>query len=682
MQGEQLAEAERRQRIVSEISRVFLAYTGPDEVTPLREVVELVVAGLGDWCAFQLVDEQGFLRQVAAHHPDPRQRELGERALRMMPVQRWDVGSPETNPLLLGRPFFIEHLTDEMLRQGLPSQEAYELYTQFGLSSFIAAPMLSGSQPIGLMVLASTGAGGRSYSEHDIEFVMAIADRATLAVRNARLVRSIGQERDQAQARAAEMTAVFEADPNGLCLFGPDGRLRYASPRLEQLYNFPFKNHLGKHWHEIYDLLYRDVAEDQRAAAILRTTELFADQHATLSDDLPLERNEVRRVLHRSSVPVRDAAGHYVGRFFVFTDVTEARNLDRQRAEFLTVASHELRTPLTPLSMHLQAMERRLAKGQPVEPERVERARRQLERLTGLVDDLLDVSRFEVGRLDLTFERIEISQLAADVVGDFKSTHANGEVSLSLPATPFVVEADRRRIEQVLVNLLQNAAKYSAEGSRIEVRVEGHGKEVAVSVTDHGIGIPDEDREQVFQRFFRATNARVTNYGGLGMGLFISNEIVQRHGGRFEVKSVPGEGSTFTFLLPLAAPPRSSASPALSRILVIDDDPDILDSAADFLREEGYEVEEARNGVAALELIRRSPPQLILVDLMMPLLDGASFIQKLRQEHLAPDARIIILSADRAVSDKGNQLQVDGALSKPFDLDALDVLVKKLLKDA
>ena len=332
------------------------------------------------------------------------------------------------------------------------------------------------------------------------------------------------------------------------------------------------------------------------------------------------------------------------------------------------MASHELRTPLTPLSMHLQTLERRLAAGAPAEALLASKARKQLGKLTSLIDDLLDLSRLEAGRLELHLEPLELGALAAAVVEDFRDASPRHKVELRRPAKPLLLRGDRSRLEQVFVNFLQNAIKYSPEGGAIRVEVSASDGDAFVSVSDEGIGVPAEEQPRLFERFFRARNATARNFGGLGIGLHVSNEIVHRHGGEFTVRSAAGRGSTFEFRLPLA--PAAKALPG-GRILLVDDDPAIRDAAGAALEYEGYSVELARDGEDALDRVRREAPDLVLLDLMMPVCDGRSFVERLRREHLAAGVPIVLLSADSDVALHARRLDLAGALHKPFDLERL-----------
>nr|WP_228531217.1 MULTISPECIES: ATP-binding protein [Myxococcaceae] len=245
----------------------------------------------------------------------------------------------------------------------------------------------------------------------------------------------------------------------------------------------------------------------------------------------------------------------------------QAQEAVRLREEFLSVASHELHTPLTPLQLQLQVLQRALAARSAPEAlaPKMQKAVGQVRRLSRLVDDLLDVSRIVAGRLPLQPEEVDLRQLTDEVVERFADQAAQAGSSVRVreedgaPGGPVIGRWDRLRLEQVLTNLLTNALKYGA-GRPVEIEL-GRGPEGGAlwRIRDRGIGIAPEALSRIFGRFERAVSARA--YGGLGLGLYISQQIVRAHGGRIEVESRPGEGSTFTAYLPLEGAP---AQPALA----------------------------------------------------------------------------------------------------------------------
>ena len=227
----------------------------------------------------------------------------------------------------------------------------------------------------------------------------------------------------------------------------------------------------------------------------------------------------------------------------------------RMRDEFLSVASHELRTPLTPLNLLLQGLQRAAA-SQPDTPftrlvnRNAETGRRQIQRLVRLVEDLLDVSRIAEGRIQPRLEEVDLVDIAREAVSRLEPEAATAGCALELHAPrPVVGQWDQLRMEQVVVNLVDNALKYGP-GKPVRVRVETREDWAVISVRDEGIGIPPEHQARVFERFERAVSER--HYGGLGLGLYISQQIVRAHGGRIRVESTPGTETTFTVELPLA----------------------------------------------------------------------------------------------------------------------------------
>lgn len=240
--------------------------------------------------------------------------------------------------------------------------------------------------------------------------------------------------------------------------------------------------------------------------------------------------------------------------------------LNSEKDEFLSIAAHELKTPLAVIRAQAQSLLRRAAPGPPLDPARDEervRTLRQLEvidrqtlRLTRLIGELLDVSRLQIGRLELHSQEIDLAELATRVVEQVQA--AEPRWYFAVDATRTLVDADAERLEQVLFNLLSNATKYSAPGTEVRVVVEARDGEAVCSVTDQGIGIPEADRAHLFDRYFRASNAGETRAKGMGLGLYVSQQIVLRHHGKLAVQSTPGAGSTFSFSLPLVDDVQSS----------------------------------------------------------------------------------------------------------------------------
>ena len=245
--------------------------------------------------------------------------------------------------------------------------------------------------------------------------------------------------------------------------------------------------------------------------------------------------------------------------------LVELEEVDRLKTQFLSMASHELRTPLTAVMGFIQVARRRLVRASDKQgatdwkeeatraAETLELAQRQSRRLARLVDELLDVSRLQLGRVQMTRSEIDLVTSLREVVERLRLLNTTHAFEFSDHAKNAPVLADRDRIDQVFENLMNNAVKYSPGGGTVTVVVAREGDDVHVSVTDRGIGISPEELDQVFNLFYRSPDPRAGHVGGLGLGLYISREIVTRHGGKLWAESA-GEGSTFHVTLPLAAP--------------------------------------------------------------------------------------------------------------------------------
>jgi signal transduction histidine kinase/ActR/RegA family two-component response regulator len=370
----------------------------------------------------------------------------------------------------------------------------------------------------------------------------------------------------------------------------------------------------------------------------------------------------------------------------------ELREEDARKNEFLATLAHELRNPLAPLRTGLQVM--KLATQSPAA---VEQARtimeRQLGHLVRLVDDLLDVSRISRGKLDLRKERIELATVVTDAVETCTPIlkQYGQELVLRLPDTPIYVDADRTRLAQAICNLVHNAAKYSDRGSRIWITVEREANEAVIRVKDNGVGIPADMLPRVFDMFMQVDQSLEKSHGGLGIGLTIVKRLVELHGGSIEAKSEGhGMGSEFIMRLPIVLSlvqeqqeegsvdqPRPAAR---HRILVVDDNMDAAGSLAMMLKLMGNEVRTAHDGLNAVETAAGFRPDLILLDIGMPKLNGYDACRRIRAQPWGRSVTIVALTGWGQDEDKrrSEQAGFDGHLVKPVEPAALERLLAGL----
>jgi signal transduction histidine kinase len=366
----------------------------------------------------------------------------------------------------------------------------------------------------------------------------------------------------------------------------------------------------------------------------------------------------------------------------------ELAEADRRKDEFLAMLGHELRNPLAPILNAVQLL--RLPS--LADPE-LQRARdvidRQVGQLARLVDDLLDVSRISRGKITLRKEPIDLALVLARAVETSRPLiEANRHtLTLGLLAQPVQVFADPTRLEQVFANLLNNAAKYTERGGSIELSSQRQGSEVVVCVRDTGFGIPAELLPHVFDLFRQADRTLDRAQGGLGIGLTLVKSLVGMHGGVVEAHSAgPGKGSEFVVRLPVSGQPEGEGgdkrgagppsavpkdSPCL-HVLVVDDNRDTAESLALLLRLWGHEVRTAHDGVSGLKAARSYRPQIVLLDIGLPGLDGYEVARQLRGE-FGRGMRLVAITGYGLEEDrrKAEQAGFDAHLVKPADLAVL-----------
>ena len=342
----------------------------------------------------------------------------------------------------------------------------------------------------------------------------------------------------------ARLRAIFEDAAIGIALVGPDGRLVESNPALEQM--------LGYSGEELARLTFPEFTYPDD---VEKDVQLFRELIAGKRDDYQIEKRYVRkdgRVFwgRLTASLVRGPHGEPQFAIGMVEDITARKQAETLREQFLTLAAHELRTPLTATKGCAQILMKRGAH----DPEELRLFRTinvESDRMAHVVQTLLDFGQIQSGRLTLHAERLDLCRLAQDAVRVTQAISPRHQLTASCEG-PAVVEADPTRIREVLLNLLDNAVKYSPHGGPVEVTVTTSADEATVCVRDHGIGIPKEVQTQLFQMFFQVA-PMVSPTTGMGLGLYISREIVRMHGGRIWFESQEGQGSTFCFSLRLAA---------------------------------------------------------------------------------------------------------------------------------
>jgi signal transduction histidine kinase len=373
--------------------------------------------------------------------------------------------------------------------------------------------------------------------------------------------------------------------------------------------------------------------------------------------------------------------------------LTEA---DRRKDEFLATLAHELRNPLSPIRNGLDIL--RASPTAPQAEEIRDMMDRQLSHLVRLVDDLLDVSRVSQGKVELRKERIALSELIKTAVEASNPLIIAGrhELILDLPDEEVWLDADLTRLSQVVSNLLNNAAKYTPEGGKIVLSAAGDGDEVAIAVSDNGIGIPADMLPRVFDLFTQVRDNLDRSHGGLGIGLALVKQLVEMHGGSIAAQSAgSGKGSSFRLRLPMVDPstpqaaldaqPSSLVSQqgAKLKILVVDDNFDVAQTTGWMIEAIGHDYRMIHEGKLAVQTAREYRPDAILLDINMPGMDGYAVCKALREQGLDEDTVIIAQTGWGKPQDRAstNASQFDHHLTKPVDMRRLEQVLDEILSE-
>jgi PAS domain S-box-containing protein len=489
-------------------------------------------------------------------------------------------------------------------------------------------------------------------------------------------------ERKKAEVAQARLAAIVESSDDAILSKSLDGTILSWNAGAERIFGYSTDEAVGR---SITLIIPAERLDEERdILARLRRGERI-DHFETVRVTKAGRRVDISLTVS----PIRDAEGHIVGASKVARDVTEKkraeealREADRKKDDFIALLAHELRNPLAPIRNGLQVM--RLASG---DTGAVTRARemmgRQLAHMVRMVDDLLDVSRIGRNKMELRLARVTLAEVVASAVETARPVldEAGHELTVSLPAAPVQLDADLTRLAQVFSNLLTNSAKYTPRGGRVWLSAERAGGLVIVSVRDTGIGIPATALPTIFDMFSQVDRPIERSTGGLGIGLALVRGLVEMHGGTVAAESEgPGRGSTFTVTLPvLAGSASSSGPPALSetgpdrparRVLVVDDNWDGAESLAEMLRLLGNEVHTAHDGLEAVEEAERLRPEIVLMDVGMPRLNGLDATRRIRERPWGRGLTILALTGwgQEGDRERSREAGCDGHLVKPVNL--------------
>ena len=545
--------------------------------------------------------------------------------------------------------------------------------------SFLAAPVLHLGQRVGSVFLAEKEEG-QEFTQEDEETLVMFAVHAAMAIANARRYRE--ERRVKADLETLIDTSpvgvvVFDASAGAPLSFNQEARrivegLQNPDQTVEQLLEVVSFRRAGGQEISLSEF---------PLARVLSTSETVRAEEIVIS--VPDGRSVTTLI---NATPIASEEGAIETIIVTLQDLTPLEEVERQRAEFLGTVSHELRAPLTSIKGSAAALLRTPSTLDAAETHQFLRIiDSQADHILDLIGELLDAARIEAGTLSVSPEPSDPTLLVDRAVGLFQSGGDRNNVRIDLPPDLPRVLADRRRIEQVLTNLLTNAARYSLESGVIRVSAAVEGVHVAISVADDGVGVAPERLPYLFRRFFRAEGDDPDGMGA-GLGLAVCKGIVEAHGGRIWAESDgPGRGARFTFTLPAAeqvggAVDRSVPSGRQEvRVLAVDDDAQALRFVRDALIEGGYQVTATVDPEETLELMEREQPHLVLLDLVLPGSDGVELMQDVLR---IADVPVLFLSGygqDQVIA-RAFEMGADDYIVKPFSPTELAARVQAALR--
>ena len=521
-----------------------------------------------------------------------------------------------------------------------------------------------------------------------------------LIFRDVTAQRLIEREKANQLLTARLLASIVESSNDAIISKSLDGIIQSWNAAAERLFGFTSEQTIGRH---ISLVIPPDrLAEEEEIISSLREGKRIEHYE---TERLRSDGQHIYVSLTIS--PIKDESGHVVGASKIVRDITDRKraesdlqrlaadlsDADRRKNEFLATLAHELRNPLAPMNNMLEVLKR--ADGDTeILKQAHETIERQLGQMVRLVDDLLDLNRITHDRLELRRSEVKLSsviQQAVEVARPLVDA-AGHELTVDLPAEPIYLNADRARLAQMFGNLLNNSSKYTRPNGTISLTAKRIDNDIAVTVKDNGAGIPHDKLDSIFDMFMQVDRTADRAQGGLGIGLTLVKRLAEMHGGSIEAKSAgEGQGSEFVVRLPVLSKSSDvtqtpAIEPELSpqrRILIVDDNRDSADSLAMLLEITGNKTYMAHDGIEAIEAIKEHRPELVLLDIGLPKLDGHEVCRHVRQQSWGKDIVMIALTGWGQEDDrrKSEEAGFNGHLVKPVDYDTLLELLKSSAHD-
>ena len=547
----------------------------------------------------------------------------------------------------------------------LPEKDLHLRWVEENVAGAIAIPISSGDQVLGALGIFKRKVEF-SLSDQDVSTLEYIGRQAGVSFENALLFQQVNEYAQNLQEKVIERTAeiqkqqeqteaILESAADAIVITSTDGIIEYTNPAFTDLTGYELA--------EIKGTAFDALLEEQNSSHVIRPMWNTVKTGKTWRGDIKNKhKNDQLYDTELTISPILDQNGQVEKFVAIQRDVSKKKELDRLKEEFLVTASHEFRTPLTTITGYSELLlNRHFSKGET--DHFLKHIHEQANRVSNLVTDLLDVSRIEAG------EYFRISPTLTNPASIFQESVQSWQgqspahtIILNEPSTWPQLNVDTKRLEQVLDRLLSNAVKFSPQGGNIHVTVEKKMTNLLVSIKDQGIGMSSDEQQYLFETFWRADASSLATEGA-GVSLALVKQIIESHRGKIWVVSERNQGTTVYFTLPLQ---KGEAT-----ILIIEDDRSIIELQEKILSAEGYQVLTSQSGREGLELAKSQYPDLIILDLMLPEIEGEDILKQLKSSPATRNIPIVVVSAKSALANIEYTFTLGAVdfLTKPFDLD-------------
>ncbi|MGV3593326.1 MAG: PAS domain-containing protein [Gammaproteobacteria bacterium] len=586
-----------------------------------------------------------------------------------------DFGQQVFDEIRAGRTLVIDDIPDEPRL----AEAERTAYAALNVRAYINVPLIKEGRHVALVAVYDRRP--RTWTALETALVEEMADRTWAAAEQARAEAATREGEAQSARQRRLYEAILSNTPDFAYIFDLQHRFIYANEGLLKMYGKSLDEVSGKTFFEVgYEAWHAEMHERE-------IDEVVATKRP-VRGDVPFTGTHGRRIYDYIFVPVFGPDGEVEAVAGTTRDVTDIKEADRRKDEFLATLAHELRNPLAPIrnAVHVLAI---ASKDNKQTMQVCAMVERQVNHMVRLVDDLMEVSRISRGVIELRREHITLESIVRTAV-DTSTPLINGakhKLVVALPEHPVLLYGDPVRLSQVIANLLNNAAKYTPRGGRIWLSAEQNDEELIIRVRDNGIGIAPTALKSVFEMFSQVKNPSSLTQGGLGIGLSLAKHLVEMHGGSILAASAgPGQGSEFEIRLPCLKAQRvvnqpdekaTVAHPVRKRVLVVDDNEDAAFSLALLVRRLGADVQVAYDGAAALDLIQSFRPELLLLDLGMPVMSGFDVAAQARKLPGNEKLKIVALTGWGQPEDRERTKAAgfDLHLVKPASLPELENLL-------